>query len=214
MNELNIDALSEEQLKEALEKKRKAKKETEKQLKDQYMIDKNTFLRDHAEGFLAVNSELKKLKKTVIIEASKLYDRMYEVAGKEPKDTKSFTLKDETDNIKLIVEKQERFEFTEEAAVHISAIKEIFRDKFANRNKAMYNLLDSLLIKGSKGEYDPKLLAKARRQVRELGDDNLIEEFDKLDECQKVVGTSSYCRLYVKNENGRWEDVSLNFSSL
>lgn len=98
--------------------------------------------------------------------------------------------------------------------MHINAIKEIFRDKFEARHKGMYNLLDGLLIKGTKGEYDPKLLAKARRQVRELGDENLISEFDKLEQCQRVVGTSLYCRLYIRDEKLKWQDVSLQFSSL
>src|SRR5690606_9528184 len=103
----------------------------------------------------------------------------------------------EDDTLKVVVDRQERFEFTEEAMVHINAIKDIFKNKFADRNKGLYNILEGLLIKGSKGEYDPKLLAKARKQVRELGDDNLIAEFDKLDDCQRVTGTASYCRLYT-----------------
>jgi len=139
---------------------------------------------------------------------------MYEINDKEAPEVNTFSRISNDQKLKITVDRQDKMKFTDEASVHINAIKDIFKDKFEDRNKGMYKILDGLLIKGSKGEYDPKLLAKARRQVRELGDENLIAEFDKLDGCQIVEGTSLYCRAYIKNEHGKWEDVSLNFSSL
>lgn len=177
-------------------------------------VDKNDYCHHTASKFRQLQAELKSLKEYTIVEANKLYDRMYQINGKEPKPTNSFSLKNSQDNVKVTVDRQERFEFTEEAMVHISAIKEIFKEKFAQRNKGLYEILDGLLIKGKQGEYDPKLLAKARQQIRKLGDENLIAEFDKLDGCQRVTGTAMYCRLYIKDDRNKWQDVSLQFSSL
>lgn len=210
----DLSQLNDEELQAELERRRKEKERIEKAQKKDYEMHKNNFIRNTAKRFEFLNGELKDLKEEVIIEANKLYNRMYEMAGKEPKETKSFSLKSEDGSMKLTVDRQERFEFTEEANVHIDTIKKVFRDKFESRHKGFYNILNSLLIKGGKGEYDPKLLAKARKDVRELGDAQLIEEFDKLDECQRVIGSSLYARFYVKDDHGRWQDLSLNFSSL
>lgn len=214
MNTIDLSTLSAADLQKEIKRREEAEKQAEKQAKKQYQADKKDFLKHSASKFHQLNAELKELKEYTIAEANKLYERMYMINGKSPKDVKSFILKNEADDIKVTVDRQERFEFTEEAMVHINAIREIFKAKFSERNKGLYNILDGLLIKNSKMEYDPKLLAKARKQVRELGDENLIAEFDKLDECQRVTGSSMYCRMHVRDEKNKWKDVSLQFSSL
>lgn len=190
--------------------KDKEKEETERKKKD-YLNDKDSFLTDLATRYQELHSYMSNLKKEGIDKAENFNKLKYDLEGKPFKEAKSFELKNES--YRVIVETQERFDFTDEAVVHINAIKDIFRKKFEERNKGFYNLLDGILMKNSKGEYDAKLLTKARRQVKELGDEALIAEFDKLTDCQVVTGTAKYIRMYVR-ENGKWNDVSLNFSSL
>lgn len=211
---MNLETLSREELQAELDRRAKAKETAQKKAEKDYEADKEAYLEHQAAKFKQLHKAMAELKEHAIKEANKLYDRMYEVKGKEPKAVNSFTLKNKADTVKVTVDRQERFEFTDEAMVHINAIRDIFKSKFEERNKGLYKILDGLLIKNSKMEYDPKLLAKARRQVRELGDKNLINEFDKLDECQKVTRSSLYCRLHVRDDNKKWQDVSLQFSSL
>jgi len=214
LKQVDLSKLTAAELQAELERRAEAEKQAEAKAKKEYEKDKQDYLAHTAGKFIQLHSELKDLKEYSILEANKLYERMYSIRSKEPKEVNSFTLKNETDTIKVTVDRQERFEFTDEAMVHINAIRDIFKAKFSERNKGLYNILDGLLVKNTKMEYDPKLLAKARRQVRELGDQNLINEFDKLDECQKVTGSSLYCRLHIRDDKGKWKDVSLQFSSL
>ena len=211
---INPEELTEDQLKSLLKKKQAKAYAEQAELKRAYEADNNAFCEETLSKFNELHNELKGLKNVVINDANALYIRMYEVNGKTPKEIKTFSRINTSGNIKITVERQERFEFTEEAVVHINAIKDIFKAKFEGRNKGLYNILDGLLIKGSKGDYDPKLLAKARTQVKALGDEKLVEEFDKLDDCQRITGSSMYCRAYVKDEKGKWKDISLNFSNL
>lgn len=220
-NTLDPSKLSTADLKALLDQREKEEKQVRIDRKNQFEADKNKFVEETGKEFKRLQEILTKLKSDTILKANELYDRMYTIDDKEPKETKSFSLKNSDDTIKVVVERQERFEFTDEAIVHINAIKDIFKNKFAQRNKGLYEILDGLLIKGTKGEYDPKLLAKARNQVRKLGDDKLIAEFDKLDDCQRVTGTAQYCRLYMRlsktgelSSKAGYTDVSLQFSSL
>ncbi len=194
----------------------KQKEATENKQKDArkqaYTNDKDNFLKEVFERYSDAQAILSTLKNESIAHAENFNNLKYELEGKATKEAKSFELKNE--QIKIVVESQDRFDFNDEAIVHINAIKDIFREKFENRNKGFYNLLDGILMKNSKGEYDAKLLTKARKQVRELGDDRLIDEFDKLNDCLIVVGSAKYIRVYTKNEKNKWKDVSLNFSSL
>lgn len=211
---LDLSTLSKEDLAAELERREKAELASARKAKTDFENDKRDFLVHTVSKFESLHNEMDELKQFTILEANKLYDRMYEVEGKEPKETKSFTLKNEELGLKVTVDRQERFTFTDEAIVHINAIKDIFKAKFADRNKGFYEILDGILMKNTKGDYDPKLLAKARQQVKRLGDDALIAEFDKLEDCQRVVGTSLYARAYKQDANGKYNDIILQFSSL
>lgn len=211
---LDLSTLSKEDLAAELDRREKAEKAEAVRAKKQFEADKESFLVHTISKFEALHNEMAELKEYTIREANKLYDRMYEVEGKEPKETKSFTLKMDELGLKVTVDRQERFTFTDEAIVHINAIKDIFKNKFADRNKGFYEILDGILMKNTKGDYDPKLLAKARQQVKRLGDEALIAEFDKLEDCQRVVGTSLYARAYKQDANGKYNDIVLQFSSL
>lgn len=211
---INLDQLSEADLAAALDKKRRDREAKLDRQRRAYEAQNETFCQDTVQKFNAISATLKTLKEETIKEANSLYHQMYLINGREPRQVQSFTRKSADGSIMITVDYQERIEFTDEALVHINAIKDIFKAKFEKRNKAMYAILDGLLVKGRKGDYDPKLLAKARKQIRDLGDNNLIAEFEKLDACQRVYATSSYCRVKQRNKDGKWEDVNVSFSSL
>ena len=208
----SITEMSSAELMQLAKQKEAAENQQQSQRKIAYAKDKESFLNEVSMRFKDAQDILEILKKETIVHSENFNSLKYELEGKPVKDAKSFELKN--DRIKIIVETQERFDFNDEAIVHIGAIKDIFREKFEARNKGFYNLLDGILIKNSKGEYDAKLLTKARKQVRELGDEKLMEAFDKLNDCLIVVGSAKYCRVYTKDDKNRWRDVSLNFSSL
>ena len=200
------------ELKEYLKQKEAADQEKQIKRKKAYETDKENFLNEVATKFTEVKGILLSLKNDTISHSENFNTLKYELEDKAVKEAKSFELKN--DNVKIVVENQDKFDFNDTAIVHINAIKDIFRAKFEGRNKGFYNLLDSILMKNSKGDYDAKLLNKARRQAKELGDDALMLEFDKLNDCLVVVGTAKYVRVYTKDDKNRWKDVSLSFSSL
>lgn len=207
-----ITEMTAAEIKEFLKQKEAAEQHQQIARRDAYIKDKESFLNEVSMRFKDAQGILETLKTETILHSENFNSLKYELDGKSVKEAKSFELKN--DQIKIIVETQDRFDFNDEAVVHINAIKDIFRAKFENRNKGFYNLLDSILMKNGKGDYDAKLLTKARRQVRELGDEALMSEFDKLNDCLIVVGSAKYCRVYTKDDKNRWKDVSLNFSSL
>jgi hypothetical protein len=209
---MNITEMTTAQLEQYLKEKKEGENKQQEARKKAHAKDKENFLQEVVERFNDAKGILVSLKTDAIIHAENFNNMKYELEGKTVKDAKSFELKN--DSIKIVVETQDRFDFNDQAIVHITAIKDIFREKFENRNKGFYNLLDGILMKNTKGEYDAKLLTKARRQVKELGDDNLMSEFDKLNDCLIVVGSAKYIRVYTKDDKNRWKDISLNFSGL
>ena len=207
-----ITEMSASEIEAFLKQKKAAENQQQQNRKKAYETDKENFLKEVLSRFTDARGILETLKNETITHSENFNALKYQLEDKAVKEAKSFELKN--DNVKIVVENQDKFDFNDSAIVHINAIKDIFRAKFEGRNKGFYNLLDSILMKNSKGDYDAKLLDKARRQAKELGDDALMEEFDKLNDCLVVVGTAKYVRVYTKDDKNRWKDVSLNFSSI
>ena len=207
-----ITEMSASEIEAFLKQKKAAENQQQQNRKKAYETDKEIFLKEVLSRFTDARGILETLKNETITHSENFNALKYQLEDKAVKEAKSFELKN--DNVKIVVENQDKFDFNDSAIVHINAIKDIFRAKFEGRNKGFYNLLDSILMKNSKGDYDAKLLNKARREAKELGDDALMEEFDKLNDCLVVVGTAKYVRVYTKDDKNRWKDVSLNFSSI
>ena len=143
------------------------------------------------------------------------HKKMYESLGTEPKETKKISYITKNGQRKVVLEYADKFGFNNEAVVHIDKIKEIIKREFANTNPKLFGFVESILVKNSAGDYDPKLLTKARKEAEKLDNpQEILEEFDKLEKCKIVVGTSRYVRAYQKDNNNKWEGITLNFSAL
>lgn len=211
---ISLEGLSTEEILAELEKRKANEKLAESQKRKDFLAEKDLFIQSTVAGFSEISAELKNLKYITITRANELYEKMFQLFDKEPKKQNQFTLKSEDGQYRVTVDRQERFEFNEEATVHIESIKDIFKAKFADVDQNLYNLMDSLLMKNNKGDYDPKLLSKVRQKVEALGDAELITSFDNLVKCQQVVGSSLYCRAYKIDDQGKWQDINVQFSSL
>lgn len=210
----DTSALTVEQLQAAIDERRAAEQKEKRERIDRFEKAKDVFVSFTAKDFQEKSKELEALKENTIKQANDLFIEMYAMHDKEVKDQKRFTLSSADDQFKVEVQRAEHFEFTEEASVHLNTIREIFKNKFEGRNKGFYEFLDTILLKGSKGEYDPKLLAKARLKAKALNDAELMEQFDLLQDCLKVVGSSMYCRCYARDNKGKWQNINVQFSSL
>ena len=207
--EMSLEELKAEVARREAEEKRKQVKQQK-----EFTEAKEDFLKHTSSKFKYLQNEMRQLKEYTISKANELYERMYEMEGKEPREVQSFQLKTDDDKIKIVVERQAILEFNEQADVHINAIKDIFQAKFENRNRAMYGYINDLLIKNSKGDYDPRLITKVRNRALENGHTDILKELEKLEACRRVTGTSLYCRCYLRDENHKWKDVTLQFSAL
>lgn len=209
---MDISKLSKEEL--AAELARREQEETKAQQKKVKAHEnrKKQFLTKTIAAFETQHKALKELKEYVIRETNEIWNEMYEVNGKEPREQKQISLT--MGEYKVTAQRRPKMVFTDEAIVHIDAIRDIMKNKFESKNKSMYSFLDVILMKNGKGDYDPLLLARAKRKAIELGYTDLVNELEKLQNCQRVDGTALYCRAFKKNERKGWSDIVIQFSAL
>lgn len=215
MSNIDISQLSVEQLEAILAEKKQADIEAEENRKKELILEENRLVNSIVDEYKVQNENLKALKELQAESILSHNKKMYESLGKEPKEGKQITLATEDGNRKVELVYADLLSFNSEASVHIEAIKDLLKEKFKDVEPGYYDFVDGILVKNSKGDYDAKLLTKARQKAAKIPNSiALLEEFDKLEKCRIVVGQSRYVRAYQKDENNKWQNITLNFSSL
>ena len=215
MKTIDITQLTTAELEEALQKRKQADIDADAENQKKIISEENLLVNSIVDEYVLQKENLKTLKELQAESIISHNKKMYEVLGKEAKETKTITLKTNDGKRKVELVYADILGFNSQAAIHIDAIKDILKEKFNGVEEGFYDFVDSILIKNNNGDYDPKLLTKARQKAQKLkNSEALLSEFDKLEKCRIVVGISRYVRAYEKDENNKMQNISINFSSL
>jgi len=214
MSESKKEEYTEDQLVKMLADKRKAAEAETQKKKRVYEKKKDIFVQDVAQHFIRLAENLKETKDRITEKGTNLHKEMYEIYGKEEKNQNSFSIESADGKFKVVIENQERQSFNEHAEVHINTIKEILRNKFESRNKSMYNIIDSILMKNRTGEYDERLVAKLNKHRESINNKDFDAALDALANCYVTFDSSTYVRAYQKDKTGKWESINIQFSSI
>lgn len=212
----DISKMSAAELKAALAKKEAEEKAEREKAIATYERDRDQLVTSTVKQMRQAADLLSKLKRDAVGKAMELQERTYTVLGKKRKEkaVDSFSLMSKDGQLKLVMDRQYKGEYDETADVAIAEIKEVLRDKFEGRNKALYRILDSVLLKNNKGDYDERLVAKLRKHEADVADDRFSKALDVLSKAYRPTTSQTYIRAYELGENGRWNDISLAFSSM
>lgn len=210
-----IAELTDAEVKQVMAHKKKQEFEAEQVRKEAIENECNLLVNAIVDEYAQKSEDLRIWKDLQVEAILTHHKKMYESLGTEPKETKQISYITKNGQRKVVLEYADKFGFNNEAVVHIDKIKEIIKREFANTNPKLFGFVESILVKNSAGDYDPKLLTKARKEAEKLDNpQEILEEFDKLEKCKIVVGTSRYVRAYQKDNNNKWEGITLNFSAL
>ncbi len=215
MQEKSITEMSAAELRKHLEAKEREERKIKDQARRKYEKDRDSFVEAFVSHAAQFHADLKAFKTASITRGNELHDMMYEIFEKEAKALKSFTIMNTEKTLKVVVERAERHGFNETAEVAIAEIKDVLRAKFEGRNKGMYEIIDSILMKNTKGDYDERLVAKLRRHEETVADKRFSDALDTLANAYYTTQSGTYIRAYKLNEEtNKWEDIILQFSSL
>ncbi len=207
--------LSIEQLKELMELKKNPEKVAQRKREKAYVKRRDTFIKLMSQQAMELSAQLKTLKSECLVRGNELHDLMYEVFEKEPKDMNDFSLITEDGQFKLTISRAAIVGLNETAKVHIETVQTVFREKFAKTNKAYWNMLETLLMRNDKGDYDPKMVVKLRKHADAINDPRFDAAIDGLAKATYEAGTSTYARFYRKAaDTNAWIAIPMQFSSL
>lgn len=202
------------ELEELLAEKKQAERLAKAKKERDYIKYRDNFVMAAISEMADISSQMQQLKQRLLKVGNETHDLMYEIFDKEPKEMKSFTLVTEDQAFKLEIQRAEVQQLNETAEVAISEIKDLLREKFANRNKTMYGMFETVLMKNNKGDYDPRLVAKLRKFESDVNDERFSKALDTLSDAHYVAETSMYVRGYIRSKEGKYEVIPMQFSSI
>lgn len=207
--------LSTEELRKLLAAREAKEKNQRKQLREAYDRDRDKYVVDLLAQMEQMGERMRKLKVRSARTGNALHERMYAAYGRakrRPLDHISLVSSDGT--CKVVIERQHRCAYDETSTVAIDMIKQVLRERFEGRNKAMYAIIDDILMKNRKGDYDERLVAKLRKHEAAMNNRRFSEALAILAESYKPTSSQVYIRGYRKNANGVWQEVPMSWSSM
>ena len=179
-----------------------------------YVKRRDSLISEGLIAFKQIHNRMSEFKVDLMSAGAALREEMWKLNDVEAKDQKRFSITNEQGTGKLVFEYSERMMFDETADAGIELLQTVLKDKFESRNKTMYQVINKLLTRTRTGDYDPKMLIQLRGFEKQIDDPRFSKAIKILTDAQKVHKTSNYVRAYVKNEQGQWKDISLQFSAL
>lgn len=211
----DVSKLSAKELAALAREKRKKEEAEMAERRRQYDSTRDTFIDTVFGKVEELSAQLSEFKRESIALGLELHDKMYEAYGRAKREGLDHYSLVSADGMKrIVIERQHRCEYDERAEVAIGAIKEVLRDKFSGRNKEMYEIIDGLLMKNHKGDYDERMVAKLRKYEASVTDPRFTEALALLAQSYRPVDSQLYLRAYRKDEAGKWVDLPMNWSGM
>lgn len=211
----DITKMSAAELKAALKAKQQAEKAEKANRKKTYDKLRDEYIETVFGKMDVLSRELRAFKDESVKLGLELHSKMYETLGRKPKDgIDHYSLTSADGMRKVSIERQWRCEYDETSTVAIETIRTVLREKFEARNKGMYGIIDGILIKNGKGDYDERLVAKLRKHEEAVDDKRFSEALDILAKAYRPTTSQTYIRAYRKSESGKWVDIVMNWSSM
>lgn len=206
--------LSTQELEQLLAKRKEAETAELRKKQKTYVDKKEAFIKKTITSFCEAAQFLKSLKSESITDGNTLHKEMYEVFNKAEKHQKSFSLISEDGIYKVEISTHDFQTFNEQSEVHLNSIKEIMEEKFAIRNKGVYAILNDIMMKNKKGDYDETLVVKLNKHRQTVNDERFNFALDELAKCFQTYNSATYVRAFKKNDANQWKAINIQFSSL
>lgn len=214
----DINAMSAAELKAALKKKQADEKAAKTNAKKSYDQMRDSFLETTFAKMFELSQAQHEFKNEAVKLGLEVHDKMYEAYGREKREGIDHYSLVSSDGLRRVsIERKHICEYDETVEVGIALVREVLRDKFAERSKKAYRMLESVLMKNKKGDYDEAMVAKLRKHAEEVDNDpRFTEALDIISKAYRPTGsTQLYLRAHRKETaDGRWIDIPMNWSSM
>ena len=159
---------------------------------------------------ISFREKMKKFKSELEAEISKYLTETAKKYGEEWEG--NATIYDFGKNRQIEIKVSKHFVFNEKLQLAKQKIDKCIMDWSENSNKKLIALVNKAFKVDKKGNLDAKRILELKSL--EIKDKDWKEAMQLIEESMTVDSTKIYYNFRIKDENGQWKSIPLNFSSL
>ncbi|WP_164879087.1 DUF3164 family protein [Flavobacterium cerinum] len=214
MEAINTDDLTIEQMEAALEKKRKALKQKQQAEKQAYENDTNEKVEAIITTAKTMFTELSEFKQYCHIEMDKKALSLAQYGGIRSNSKGGFTITNKAGDMRVTRRRDTEPVWDERATKAIELIKDFLSDTIKKRDMKLYEILMGFLERNEKGDLEYNRVMDLYKHEDKFDDERWKEGLRLIKESYGSHLKGYGYEFKIKDSEGKWQGVLLNFSSL
>jgi len=165
-------------------------------------------------GAMMIHNHLTKFKKDVIERCQKLYETAMEEQGGKAEHKGNFTFYNFDRSLRVAVKIQEQIDFDD---LTIKACKDKLDEYLENNIETKNNMTKEMIMDAfetQRGKLDAKKVMGLLKYRSKEPNVNFQKALDLLEESIRHPSSKTYFQLAVKDDQGEYQNIELNFSSI
>lgn len=203
-----------EQLRKALEKKEKKERAAQQREKKEYEISRNETVIDLSQEALELHELLHDFKTRVQKDIEEQSVKLAQYGEIRSSSKGGFQIKSDNEFYRIRRTRDTKPTWDERSNKAVELIKNFLQDTVKKRAEKEFNLIMGFLEKNKEGDLEYQKVMMLLSHSDNYTDPRWIEGLRLLRESYKVVLKGFGYYFDQKNSEGKWESISLNFSSI
>jgi len=209
---VSVEDLTSEQLEQLYKEKKDEERKDRKESREAYENMKDETLKQYCEGAKTLQETIRLFRKDSFSDIESLVELLREHSKRYSDVKGNYTFETTDSKFKIKYSSNRLGKFDERSEEAIKHIKEFLSREFKKDSPA--RKLIFTLLERNKDQLDIKQIQKLYAMEDDYTDTAWVEGIRLLKESWQDSGTKQYINFYEKDDQGKWQHISLNFSAL
>lgn len=217
MEAINIDQLSEEQmnaLQEQLARKAEQTRKKKEAAKKAYERKRDSSISSIVKTAAQLEDKMKEFKARISVMMSEQHEFLTEYGEIRSNSKGGFSITSSDGSMRVTRTRDTEPYWDERGTKAVAILKEFLEETAKKRDKDLFEILMGFLQKNDKGDLEYSRVFHLLKHRNSFTDPRWTEGLNLLEESFQTNLKGYGYEVKVRNEQGKWDNISLNFTSL
>lgn len=211
---VDLGNMTEEQLEQELERRKKEKQRAENAKRKKYEQDREDLVNDLIIAAEHNHEALMLLKQQSFEKIQEFHKTMLEYGDVIKSSKGGFSIRDKADEQRVTFSIQNKKGFDERAEAAELKLMSFLESFVKKRDKKIYKMVMSLLERTNTGDFDVNLISRLYSMENDFEHPDWVDAIKLFKESYQPSKSTSYITFSKRDNAGKWQTIGLNFSSL
>jgi hypothetical protein len=214
MENLDLSKVSAEDLRKALQERLKQEQIDREREKQAYENERDELINEIIEKSVKISVDLKLFKEGLSTVFNDHEERLKNYGGIRSNSKGGFSLIHSSGNFKVSRIRATEPIWDERSVKAEELISDFLRDTVKKKDSTLFEILYSFIQKNEKGELEYSKVMHLFKHRNKYSDARWVEGLNLIQESYSAHLKGFRYDFYKKNEEGKWEKIEINFTSL